>query len=148
MWTPAARAELARENLPYASSLTDAEWALIAPLLPEPSRIGRPWRWPLRAILDGIQYVLRTGCAWRHLPLDFPPWSTVHRWFLRLSKAGVFERLAHALTLADRERAGREASPTGAILDAQAARSGGAGVKGARGYDPARRVVGRKRHAL
>ena len=148
MWTPAARAELARENLPYASSLTDGEWALIAPLLPAPSRIGRPWRWPLRAILDGIQYVLRTGCAWRHLPLDFPPWSTVHRWFLRLSKAGAFERLAHALTLADRERAGREPSPTGAILDAQAARSGGVGLKGERGYDPARRVVGRKRHAL
>ncbi len=92
--------------------------------------------------------ILRTGCAWRHLPLDFPPWSTVHRWFLRLSKAGVFERLAHALTMVDRERAGREASPTGAILDAQAARSGGVGVKGERGYDPARRVVGRKRHAL
>ena len=85
MWTPAARAELARENLPYASSLTNAEWALIAPLLPEPSRIGRPWRWPLRAILDGVQYVLRTVCAWRHLPLDFPPWSTVHCRFLRLS---------------------------------------------------------------
>lgn len=73
MWTPAARTELARENLPYASSLTDTEWALIAPLLPEPSRIGRPWRWPLRAILDGIQYVLRTGCAWRQLPLDPHP---------------------------------------------------------------------------
>lgn len=58
MWTPAARAELARESLPYASSLTDAEWALIVPLLPEPSGIGRPWRWPLRAILDGIQYVM------------------------------------------------------------------------------------------
>ena len=148
MWTPAALAKLAREKLPYASSLTDAEWALIAPLLPEPSRTSRPWRWPLRAILDGIEYVLRTGCAWRHLPLEFPPWSTVHRWFLHLSKAGMFERLAHALPLADRERTRREASPTGALLDAQAARSGGVGVKGERGYDPARRVVGRKRHAL
>jgi transposase len=68
--------------------------------------------------------------------------------FLRLSKAGVFERLAHALTMADRERVGREASPTGGILDAQAARSGGVGVKGERGYDPARRVDGRKCHAL
>ncbi|MCJ2029095.1 IS5 family transposase [Methylobacterium sp. J-043] len=144
MWTPAARAELSRESLPYASCLTGAEWALIAPLLPHPSHTGRPWRWPLRAILDGIQYVLRTRCAWRHLPLDFPPWSTVHCWFLRLSKTGVFERLAHALTLADRERAGREASPTGGILDAQAARSGGVGVKGERGYN----LVGRKRHAL
>jgi transposase len=148
MWTPAARAELARESLPYATCLTDAEWAQVAPLLPTPARTGRPWRWSLRAILDGILYVLRTGCAWRHLPLDFPPWPTVHRWFLRLSREGVFERLAHALTMADRERAGREASPSGGVLDAQAARSGGVGVAGERGYDPARRVTGRKRHAL
>jgi transposase len=102
----------------------------------------------LRAVLDGILYVLHAGCAWRHLPHEFPPWGTVHRWFLRLSKAGVCERLAHALTMADRERAGRDASPTGAILDAQVARSGGVGMAGARGNDPARRVVGRKRHAL
>ncbi len=148
MWTPAARAELARESLPYATCLSDAEWAVLASLLPAPSNTGRPWRWPVRAILDGILYVLRTGCAWRHLPLDFPPWSTVHRWFLRLSQAGVFERLAHALTMADRERVGREASPTGCVVDAQAARSGGVGMAGERGYDPARRIIGRKRHAL
>jgi transposase len=148
MWTPAARAELARESLPYATCLTDAEWTVIAPLLPTPAETGRPRLWPLRKVLDAILYILRTGCAWRHLPRDFPPWPTVHRWFLRLSQAGVFERLAHALTMADRERVGREASPSGSILDAQAARSGGVGVKGTRGYDPARRVVGRKRHAL
>jgi transposase len=148
MWTPAARAELARESLPYATSLSDAEWAVVAPLLPAPATTGRPRRWPMRSVLDGILYVLRTGGAWRHLPHDFPPWSSVHRWFLRLSQAGVFERLAHVLTIADRERAGREASPSGAIMDAQAARSGGVGVEGERGYDPARRVVGRKRHAL
>jgi transposase len=148
MWTPAGRAELARENLPYASSLTDAEWALIARLPPDPSRTGRPWRWSLRAILDGIRSVLRTGYAWRHLPLDFPPWSTVHRWFLRLSKPGVFERLAHALTLADRERAGRKRARPVPSWMAQAARSGGVGVKDERGYDPARRIVGRKRQAL
>lgn len=148
MWTPAARAELARENLPYATCLTDAEWTVVGPLLPGPAAMGRPRRWPMRLVFDAILYVLRTGCAWRHLPLDFPPWSTVHRWFSRLSQAGVFERLAHILTMADRERVGREASPTGAILDAQAARSGGVGARGRRGYDPARRVVGRKRHAL
>ena len=148
MWTPAARAELARESLPYATSLTDAEWTVVAPLLPGPAATGRPWRWPMRSVLDAVLYVLRTGCAWRHLPHEFPPWSTVHRWFLRLSGSGVFERLAHALTMADRERAGRDASPSGAVMDAQAARTGGVGVKGERGYDPARRVVGRKRHAL
>ncbi|MER2196077.1 IS5 family transposase [Methylobacterium brachiatum] len=148
MWTPATRAELARESLPYATCLSDAEWTVLAPLLPAPSSTDRPWRWPVRAVLDGILYVLRTGCAWRHLPLDLPPWSTVHRWFLRLSQAGVFERLAHALTMADRERVVRKASPTGCVVDAQAARSGGVGMAGERGYDPARRAVGRKRHAL
>src|SRR4051794_6543426 len=110
MWTPAARAELARESLPYATSLTDAEWTVVAPLLPSPAVTGRPWRWPPRLVLDAILYVLRTGCAWRHLPHEFPPWSTVHRWFLRLSGSAVFERLAHALTMADRERVGREPS--------------------------------------
>ena len=148
MWTPAARAKFAREHLPYATSLSDSEWALVAPMLPTPAATGRPWRWSMREVLDAILYVLRTGCAWRHLPQDFPPWSTVHRWFLRLARAGVFERLTHALAMADRERSGREASPTGAVVDAQAARSGGVGVRGRRGYDPARRVVGRKRHLL
>lgn len=148
MWTPAARAELARESLLYATCLTDAEWAVVDPLLPGPVTTGRPWRWPMRLVFDAILDVLRTGCPWRQLPLDVPPWSTMHRWFLRLSQAGVFERLAHARTMADRERVGREASPTGCILDAQASRSGGVGRAGERGYDPARRVVGRKRHAL
>ena len=135
MWTPAARAQLARAPDPYATSLTDAEWAILAPFLPAPARTGRPRRWPLRAIVDAILYVLRTGGAWRHLPREFPPWPTVHRWFLALSRAGVFERLAHALAMADRERAGREASPTAAAIDAQAARSGGVGVTGERGFD-------------
>ena len=148
MWTPTARAELARESRPYATCLTDAEWAVVGTMLPCPAATGRPWRWPMRSVLDGILYVLRTGCAWRHLPHEFPSWSTVHRWFLRLSASGVFERLAHALTMDDRERTGREASPTGSVMDAQAAHSGGMGVDGQHGYDPARRVVGRKRHAL
>lgn len=148
MWTPAARAKLARDTRPYATGLTDAEWAIVAPFGPAPARTGRPRRWPMRAILDAILYVLRTGVAWRHLPHEFPPWGTVHRWFLHLSRTGLFERLAQALAMADREGAGRDASPTAAVIDAQAARSGGVGVAGERGFDPARRVVGRKRHIL
>lgn len=81
-------------------------------------------------------------------PTRVPALASVHRWFLRLARAGVFERLAHALTMADRERTGREASPTAAVIDAQAARSGGTGVSGDRDFDPARRVVGRKRHVM
>lgn len=92
--------------------------------------------------------MLRTGCAWRHLPLDFPPWQTTLRWFLRLARSGAFERMAHALAMADRKRVGRDTSPTAAVVDAQAARSGGSDVAGRRGYDAAKRVVGRKRHAL
>ena len=148
MWTPAARAQLARSPDAYATSLTDAEWSVVAPFLPDPARTGRPRRWPMRAVMDAILYVLRTGGAWRHLPREFPPWPSVHRWFLRLARTGVFERLAHALTMADRERTGREASPSAAVIDAQAARSGGTGVSGDRGFDPARRVVGRKRHVM
>ena len=118
MWTPTARAELARESLPYATNLSDAEWAVLAPLLPAPSSTGRPWRRTLRAVFVGILYVLRTGCTWRHLPLDFPLWSRVQRWFLRVSQTGVFKRLAHALTLAVCKRIGRETCPTGCVVDA------------------------------
>jgi transposase len=102
----------------------------------------------MRLMVDAILYVLRTGCAWAHLPRDFPPPGIAHRWFLRLSRSGTFEQLAHALTVADRERVGREASPTAAVLDAQSARSGGVGVRGVRGYDAEKKVTGRKRHAL
>ena len=148
MWTPAARAQLARAAEPYATCLTDAEWELAKPFLPPDAACGRRRRWPMRILLDGVLYVLRTGCAWRHLPRDFPPWQTVLRWFLRLARSGAFERMAHALTMADRERVGRGASPSAAVVDAQAARSGGVGVAGRRGYDAAKRIVGRKRHAL
>ncbi len=148
MWIPAARAKLARDARAYATGLTDAEWAIIAPFVPAPARTGRPRRWSMRAILDAILYVLRTGAAWRHLPREFPPWPTVHRWSLFLSRTGLFERLAHALAMTGRERAGRDTSPTAGVIDAQSARSGGVGVAGERGFDPARRVVERKRHIL
>src|SRR5215218_418061 len=97
MWTPAARAELARRAEPYATCLTDAEWAIAEAFPPPPSPRGRPRRWPMRPLLDAILYVPRTGCAWRHLPRDFPPWPTALRWFLRLARGGAFERMAHAL---------------------------------------------------
>jgi putative transposase len=102
----------------------------------------------MRTVLNAILYVLRTGCAWRHLPRDFTPWQTVLRWFLRLPRSGTFERLAHALTMTDRERMGREASPTAAVLDAQSARLGRRRREGGRGYDAGKKVTGRKRHAL
>ncbi|MBO1081680.1 transposase [Roseomonas sp. 573] len=82
------------------------------------ARTGRPWSWPMRLVVDGILYVLRTGCAWVHLPRDFPPSGPVLRWFLHLSRSGTFKRLAHTLTISDHERVGRDASPTAAVMDA------------------------------
>ena len=155
MWTAAARAQLARKGLPratpYATCLTDAEWRVVAPHMPPPASTGRPRVWTMRHVLDGVLYVLRTGCAWAHLPGDFPPFGTVHRWFMRLCRTNAFERLARTVAGLDRMCAGRSPLPTACVVDAQAARSATAGVKagaGRRGYDAAKRVVGRKRHAL
>lgn len=125
MRTPAACAQLACYARPYATSLTDFEWALVAPFLPPPARTGRSRKWLMRLIVDAILYALRAGGAWHLLPREFPPWRTVYRWFSRLTRTGMFERLAHALTMLDRERAGREASPTAAVIDAQCVRAFG-----------------------
>jgi transposase len=75
----------------------------------------------LREIVNAIFYVMRSGCPWRLLPSDFPPWRTIYRWFHAWREAGLFERINHGLVMADRERTGREASPTGAIIDSQSA---------------------------
>ena len=104
----------------------------------------------MRHVFDGALYVLRTGCAWAHLPHEFPPHGTVHRWFLSLSlsRSGTFDAMMRVLTALDRARAGRNQLPEAAVMDAQAARSGTVGVVGQCGYDPAQRVVGRKRNAM
>lgn len=146
MWTPATRAQHSRKGLRYPSDLTDKEWALIAPLLPPPCRMGRPRKWPMRQIVEAIFYILRTGCPWAFLPKGFPPEGTVRHWFGRLRDDGVFERMTHALGTVDRERAGREASPSAAVMDSQSVKTCESG--GPRGYDGAKKVTGRKRHAL
>jgi len=115
---------------------------VLEPYLPPPCRYGHPRAWPLREIVNGIFYVLRGGIAWRLLPGDFPPWRTVYRWFAAWRDKGVFEKINHALVMADRERVGREASPSAAIIDSQSVKTSEAG--GPCG----KKIQGRKRHAL
>jgi putative transposase len=146
MWTPTTRQQHSRPVKRYQTDLTDAKWRVIAPHLPKPCATGRPREWPMREILNGIFYVVRAGCPWRLLPNDLPPWETIYRWFAVWRDDGLFERMNHALVMADRERVGRDASSSAAIIDSQSVKTTEAG--GPRGSDAGKKVNGRKRHAL
>ena len=154
-WTETARVQYARAGLCYQSDTYDAEWAVIAPFLPAPRRLGRSREVDLRDVVDAILYIARTGCQWRFLPKDFPPSSTVQRYFYRWRDDGTLEGINHALVMQAREMAGREASPTAGIIDSPAGSSSCArqSVKttesgGPRGYDAGKKIKGRKRHIL
>jgi len=146
MWTAQARRRYAWTRRKEGLRLTDREWALIKPLLPEQGGMGRPWKHELRRVLDAILYLLRTGCGWSALPEWAPPRSTVYDWFRRLADEGWLERLHHTLMMAMREHQGRSASPTLGIVDSQTVRV--MAPDGPRGYDAAKKVNGRKRHIL
>jgi len=107
----------------YPSDLTDAEWALVEPLIPPARRGGRPRDVNVREVLNAIFYVLSTGCQWKALPKDLPPKSTAHYYFMLWDWDRTLERIHHALYVAAREQAGREASPTAAIIDSQSAKA-------------------------
>ena len=113
-WTEITRPHYVRDGLRYASDLTDAEWKLIEPLMPPASPIGRPRKTDLRAVVNAILYLASTGCQWRQLPKDFPPYSTVQGYFYDWSRNGLFVSINHMLVMASREKTGREASPTAA----------------------------------
>src|ERR1700709_2945233 len=108
MWTPTTRRQHSRAGLRYETDLTDAEWAVVKPLLPEPASCGRPPLWPMREILNGIFYVLRGGIAWRLLPKDLPPKSTVFGYFSRWRDAGVVLRINPPPRMAEPAAAARE----------------------------------------
>ncbi len=146
MWTPTTRAQHSRAGLRYGSDLTDGEWTILEPFLPPPRLRGRKRKWTMRQIVNAIFYTLRSGCAWEMLPDCFPPPSTVYRWFARFRDDGTWETINHHLLMRDRERVGRDASPTAAIMDSQSVKTTEAG--GPRGYDAGKKVLGRKRHAM
>ena len=133
-------------RIPYPSDLTDAEYARVAPLLPLPSRRGRPRVHPWRARLDGMFYLVRTGCQWRALPRECPPWRTVDHYFRRWRVDGTWARLHAALRTAVRSALGRDPQPSGGIVDAQSVKT--TSVGGPRGYAGGKKVSGRKRHLL
>src|ERR1700704_4378569 len=124
MWTEEHRRIYRREGAGYPSDLRDAEWARLAPLIPEALPGGRPRKPDMRAAINAILYLLRTGCRWRYLPRDsFPPRSTVYNIFRKFQREGVWEAIWAELLFALREQAGREASPTAAIIDSQSLKS-------------------------
>lgn len=127
MWTKEHRARQARQeqrSRRYPTDLTDTEWILIEPWLPRPAKRGRRRSVDLREVLDAIRYLARTGCGWRMLPNDFPPWQTVYWWFRRLVRRLLFRTIHDLALMLDRELAGRSAGrPVRTLQSSTASRS-------------------------
>lgn len=132
----------------YATDLTDAQWKLVDSLLPSPNLNGRHEKHPRREIINAILYVVRTGCAWRHLPHDLPPWQTVYWYFARWRDDGTLDRVHDRLRDQLRDADGRDPMVSAGIIDSQSVKAADTVGTPTRGYDAGKRVNGRKRHIV
>ena len=150
MWTAENRQRYNRDKLRYPSDLADQEWSLVCPMIRPAKRGGRPRDVDVREILNGILYVLSTGCQWRYIPKDLPPRSTLHGYFQRWDDDGTWQGIHYELFETCREQEDRQASPTACVIDSQSVKSaekGGAHID-PKGYDAGKKISGKKRHIL
>ena len=132
----------------YPSDLTDAQWEIIEAMLPGQKWMGRPEKHPRRAVIDAILYVLRTGCPWRYLPVDFPPWQTVYWYFARWEQQKVTEKVMQVLRGRVRQQQGRDVEPSAGLIDSQSVKAADTVGRASRGYDAGKKINGRKRFII